>query len=59
MTKETVLALLKELPEEFELDDLFERLLFQQRLAEGIRQSDNDEVVSLEEARKHLAKWSK
>ena len=59
MTKEQVIDSLKELPEKFELEDLFERLLFQERLEEGIRQSDNDEVVSLEEARNYLVKWSK
>ena len=59
MTKEKVINSLKELPDEFELEDLFERLLFLQRIEEGIQQSKNGEVISEEEARKRLAKWLK
>ena len=57
MTKEAVLSSLKELPETFPVEELIERLIFLQRVEEGIQQSKNGEVVSLEEARKRLAKW--
>lgn len=57
MTKEKVLNLLQGLPDEFELEDLFERLLFINRIEEGIRQSVNGETVTEAEARAYLSRW--
>lgn len=57
MTKEKVLDSLKGLPDEFELEDLFERLLFINRIEEGLRQSAAGEIVSEEEARRYLSRW--
>ena len=55
MTKAQVIDLLNTLPDQFELEELFERMLFIQQLQERITESDNDRVVSLEEARQRLA----
>ncbi len=41
MTKQKILETVENLPENFELEDLFERLLLVKRIEEGIRQSDN------------------
>jgi hypothetical protein len=54
MTKAQVIDLLNTLPDQFELEDLFERLLFVQQLQERLAESDRDEVISLEEARQRL-----
>lgn len=58
MTKEQVITSLQDLPDSFELEDLFERLLLIKRIEEGIRQADNDETVSESEARAYLGRWS-
>lgn len=58
MTKEQVIISLQDLPNSFELEDLFERLLLIKRIEEGIRQADNGETVSEAEARAYLGRWS-
>lgn len=57
MTKEKLFAAVKDLPEDFELEDLFDRLLLIKRIEEGIRQSDNGETVPEAEARAYLSRW--
>lgn len=54
MTKAQVIDLLDILPDQFELEELFERLLFVQQLQERLAESDKDQGVSLEEARQRL-----
>ncbi|WP_345123880.1 hypothetical protein [Hymenobacter antarcticus] len=49
---------MKDLPEDFELEDLFERLVLIKRIEEGIRQSDNGKTVAEAEARAYLSRWS-
>ena len=50
---------LKELPEKFDVEELIERLIFLQQIDEGLFQSDNNQVISLSEAKKALSKWLK
>jgi len=51
MTKVQVLHILDQLPDEFEPEELIERLLFVERLEQRLRQADEREGVSFEEAR--------
>lgn len=57
MTKEKLFEAVKDLPETFELEDLFERLLLLKRIKEGIRQSKNGETLTEVEARTYLSRW--
>lgn len=57
MTKEQVVTSLQELPENFEPEQLIERLLSLQRMEEGLNQVRRGEVVTVEEAKKRLSKW--
>ena len=57
MTKEQILETVQQLPDTFELEDLFERLLLIQRIEEGVRQSDNGETLTEAEARNYLSRW--
>jgi len=57
MTKAQILETVNQLPEDFELEDLFERLLFIQRIEERLRQSDNGETLTEAEARSYLSRW--
>ena len=57
MTKEQVLETVQQLPDGFVLEDLFERLLFIERVEEGMRQSTNGETLTEDEARSYLSRW--
>lgn len=57
LTKEKLIATIRELPETFSMEDLFERLIFVQKIELGLEQSEKGQVVSTEEARKRLTKW--
>lgn len=58
MTKDRVLDSLADLPEEFSVEDLIERLLFVQKVEEGLRQSERGETTPVEDVRQQLRKWS-
>jgi hypothetical protein len=54
MTKEQIVEVVQQLPDNFELEDLFERLLFIQRLEWRLEQVAQNDRVPFEEARKHF-----
>jgi hypothetical protein len=54
MTKEKVIDSIKELPEQFELDVLLEKLLFIEKVEKGLEQAKNSEGVSHEDVKKWL-----
>lgn len=58
MTKEMVLDSLEKMPDEFLLEDLLERLVFVQKVEEGLLQSDRGETTPLDEVKQRLRKWS-
>jgi hypothetical protein len=59
MTKEKVIDSIKELPEQFDLDLLLEKLLFIEKVEKGLEQAKNGEVVSHDEVKKMVDKWRK
>ena len=60
MNKTKVLETLETLPNEFSTEDLIDRLLFVEKVEQGIRDVEAGEVMSLEQAKELLeAKWSK
>ena len=59
MNKETILAALSELPAQVTLDEVVERLIFIEKVEEGLRQSEAGQTVSQEEVRKIAKSWSK
>ncbi len=44
-------------PDEFSIDELVERLILIQKIENGMKQSDNDQIISEEELDKRIAKW--
>ena len=54
MTKAQILETVQQLPDNFELEDLFERLLFIQRLEQRLEQAARNDVVSFEDAQKRF-----
>jgi hypothetical protein len=57
LTKEKLIETINELPESFSIEDLFERIIFLQKLEIGLEQSKTGQVHSTEEARERLKKW--
>jgi hypothetical protein len=57
MTKNQVVDSLKNFLEKFSVEDLIERLIFIEKVKEGLMQSKNGETVSMKDAKKRLHKW--
>ncbi len=52
MTKEIVAAAVKELPPVFDLDELIERLIFIEKIEEGLKDVEEGRTIPLEEVEK-------
>lgn len=59
MTKENVLSTLKELPEEFTLDDLFEKLIIIEKIEHGILQVKEGKILSQQDVKEKAKQWRK
>ena len=44
-------------PEKFDVEELIEKLIFIQQVEEGLEQSKNRQVVTMEEAKNRMSKW--
>jgi predicted transcriptional regulator len=59
LTKKKLDKTIKNLPETFTIDELIEQLLFTEKVEEGIKQADNGKVVTNEDVRLMIEKWSR
>lgn len=59
MTKDKVIEAVKELPQEFDLDELIERLIFIDKVEKGFQQLDKGETKTHEEAKSIIKSWQK
>ncbi len=59
ITKDQVLNSLKEMPTQFSIDELMDKLILLQKIEIGLEQSKQDEVYSSLEAKEMLKEWSK
>ena len=57
LNKEKVKAQIEDLPNEFSIDDLVERLIFVEKVEKVILQSERGEVISDAELEKEMEKW--
>lgn len=57
LTKTNVIESLKVLPDNFTIDELLDHLVFVQKVEDGLKDSDNNNIISSEEAKKRLNKW--
>lgn len=57
MKREKVMDAVKEFPEEFELEDLIEKLVFVEKVEKGLNQLRKGETVSHEKVRDIVKKW--
>lgn len=57
MTKQAVLEAIRTLPEKFDLDALVERLIFIEKVEEGLAQLDRGESKTQEEVEQLVKSW--
>ena len=58
-TKEEMIRLIQELPEDATIEDAMERLYLLHKVERGIAQADSGQKVSQEEAQRRMARWLK
>jgi predicted transcriptional regulator len=58
-TKEKVITMIKELPEDITISDIMAELYFRQNVDEGLKELDEGKGLSHEEAKKRLNRWLK
>jgi hypothetical protein len=59
LTKENVIKTVSNLPDNFSLDELIDRLIFIDKVQKGLEESLADKVVTKDVAKKRLSKWLK
>ncbi len=59
MKKQVAMDSLKDMPQDFELDELIERLVVLDKIEKGQNDIENGQVYSHEEVKNKLNKWLK
>ena len=59
MTKEIVAAAIKNMPQEFDMDQLFERLIFIEKVETGLKEIEEGKTIPLDEVKKIMDGWRK
>ncbi len=58
LTKNKVKKYIENLPESFSIDQLIEQLIFMEKIEEGIKQSEEGKVISNEDIKLMIDRWS-
>ena len=59
LTKDQLNNTIKTLPDSFTIDELIEQVIFMEKVEEGYQQSDAGKVISNEDVKLMIDKWSK
>ncbi len=59
LLKITVQKSIERLPQEFSIDELIEQLIFIEKVEGGLQQSRDGNVISHEDVKSMISKWSK
>jgi hypothetical protein len=59
LSKAKVLKSIKELPDNFSIEEVFDKIIFLNKIEIGRQQSQEGKVFSTAEAKKRLGKWLK
>jgi hypothetical protein len=59
LTKDKVNKTVNSLPDSFTIDELIDRLIFMEKVEEGYQQSESAKVISNEDVKMIIDKWSK
>jgi len=57
MKKEDVIEAMKELPQDFELEKLLEKLVFMEKVEKGLLQLEQGKTVTHDKVRKIVKQW--
>ncbi len=57
MKRDKVIESIKELPQEFELETLIERLIFIDKVEQGLKQIEDGKIISHEQVIEIAKKW--
>ncbi|MEK6783246.1 MAG: hypothetical protein AABY93_16215 [Bacteroidota bacterium] len=57
MKREKVIDAVKELPQEFDLEELMEKLIFVEKVEQGLKQLDEGKTVDHEQVKEMVKKW--
>lgn len=59
MKREKLLETIRELPQEFELEDLIEKLIFTEKVEKGLQQLKEEKTISNEDVKQLVNGWKK
>ena len=59
ITKEKLNKTINNLPDSFTIDELIDQLIFIEKVEEGFQQSEEGKVISNEDVKSMIDKWSK
>ncbi|MFY9152993.1 MAG: hypothetical protein WAO52_13330 [Prolixibacteraceae bacterium] len=59
LTKDKLNKTIKNLPDSFTIDELIEELIFVEKVEEGFQQSESTKIISNEDVKLIIDKWSK
>ena len=59
LTKQTVIKSIEKLPSNFTIDELLDKLIFIEKVNEGLKQSKEGTSLSKKDSEKKLSKWLK
>lgn len=57
MKREKVIDAVKELPQEFDLEELMEKLIFVEKVEQGLKQLDEGKTVDHARVKEMVKKW--
>lgn len=57
MKRDKAIDTVKELPKEFELEELLERLVFVEKIEQGLAQLKRKEIISHSQVKETVKKW--
>ena len=59
ITKESLLKYIGELPDQFSIDELMDKILFLHKVEVGLEQSKNDQITPNDDVKDQFKKWLK
>jgi hypothetical protein len=59
LTKDIVSKAINSMPDSFTIDELIDQLIFMEKVEEGFQQSEACKVISNEDVKMIIEKWSK
>jgi hypothetical protein len=57
MKRDKAIETIKEFPQEFELEELIEKLVFVEKVEKGLQQLDNGKTIAHDQVKDIIKKW--